>query len=682
MGGWPVSTSDLEERLDAVLFASPSHRSITRLANALEPLTASQQEKVLHWASVTAKTNAEIGYLLATLAPKAFALLDDAAFDAWILAALDVYDRVGLRPAMEQLRALERFQAERAGTPLTRLADVQDRLARFVQGLSGRPLVVREAAAGSRPWTDTEALHLPDVLAVFDSHARNRQLYKAMAAMLWAQSRYGTFNVDLAAALDRFADPANAGAWLVMFESMRHEACIRRELPGLADDIAEVRVPWPAGLCAAAVRLGASSATVTDSLACVGEMLATGVAPPLPAYAGVLAAQTAGRVRAERIARDTATLREIIGDIGDAALPAPTIETVGADIALRIDGQLVALPPPGQAAARSLIQDLGTIPPEALVAAGPGPWRPQDGAPVHAAPAAAPPPGVLCYDEWDHHRRAHRRGWCHVRELDVPPGDAAYVADVAARFAPQIRQVRRRFEMIRGEDRIIGRQPDGDEVDIDAVVDSLADRRSGTEPSTRLFSRRIRNERSLAAMFMVDMSGSTKGWVNDAEREALILLCEGIEAVGDAFAIYGFSGWTRTRCDIYRIKAFDDPYDAATRGRIAGIEAKDYTRMGVAIRHLTGLLAAQPVRHRLLVTLSDGRPDDFGDEYRGTYGIEDTRHALLEARDAGVRSYCVTIDREGAAYLGRMYGPGSFTVIDDARQLPGKLADIYRRLTR
>jgi nitric oxide reductase NorD protein len=182
-------------------------------------------------------------------------------------------------------------------------------------------------------------------------------------------------------------------------------------------------------------------------------------------------------------------------------------------------------------------------------------------------------------------------------------------------------------------------------------------------------------------MFMVDMSGSTKGWVNDAERESLVLLCEAIEALGDRYAIYGFSGWTRTRCDIYRIKTFGERYDAATRRRIAGIEARDYTRMGVAVRHLSGLLQRQSTRHNLLVTLSDGRPDDHGDEYRGRYGIEDTRRALLEAREKGIRSYCVTIDRHGADYLPQLYGPAHYSVIDDARKLPQKIAEIYRKLT-
>jgi nitric oxide reductase NorD protein len=117
------------------------------------------------------------------------------------------------------------------------------------------------------------------------------------------------------------------------------------------------------------------------------------------------------------------------------------------------------------------------------------------------------------------------------------------------------------------------------------------------------------------------------------------------------------------------------------RARIAGIEARDYTRMGVAVRHLSQLLAAEQTRHKLLVTLSDGRPDDFGDEYRGHYGIEDTRRALLEARQQGIRSYCVTIDRHGADYLPQLYGPAHYTVVDDARKLPQRIGEIYRKLT-
>ncbi len=290
-------------------------------------------------------------------------------------------------------------------------------------------------------------------------------------------------------------------------------------------------------------------------------------------------------------------------------------------------------------------------------------------------------PADFRYDEWDYQRNAYRRNWCHVYVTDVKPGDGTFVRETRQRYAPFIHQLKRRFEAVRGEDRILGRQPDGDEIDLDALVEAVNDRRSGVEPSPRLFCRRVRNDRSLAAMFMIDMSGSTKGWVNDAEREALVMLCEALEKLGDSYAIYGFSGWTRMRCDIYRIKSFAEAYDETVRARIGAIEAKDYTRMGVAIRHLTKLLVEQPARHKLLVTLSDGRPDDFGDLYRGNYGIEDTRRALQEAREQGIRSYCITIDRQGADYLRHMVGPASYTVLEDVKKLPLKVADIYRRLT-
>ncbi len=120
--------------------------------------------------------------------------------------------------------------------------------------------------------------------------------------------------------------------------------------------------------------------------------------------------------------------------------------------------------------------------------------------------------------------------------------------------------------MLRGEDRILKRQPYGEDVDIDALVEAYADARVGLEMDERLFTRRQQDERNIAVMLMVDMSGSTKGWINDAEREALILLSEALETLGDRFAIYGFSGWTRKRCEAYPIKRFEEPYDESGQG--------------------------------------------------------------------------------------------------------------------
>jgi nitric oxide reductase NorD protein len=392
-------------------------------------------------------------------------------------------------------------------------------------------------------------------------------------------------------------------------------------------------------------------------------------------------------MRSARIQRQSEVLRLSITELvaalarqGGKPEVAIAIDPEELVVRVTVDGQAVTLPPEGLAAAQSLIQDLGKIPPEFLTPAGPGGWKPTD-KPGSGTTASMETRADLLLDEWDYRRQAYRRQWCHVYLQTLTGSDNGYVPAVRARYAPLIRQLRRRFEALRGEDRILRRQSEGPEVDMDALVEAIADRRGGAEPSPRLFCRRQRDERSLATVFLVDMSGSTQGWINDAEREALVLMCEALEMLDDRYAIWGFSGWTRTRCDLYRIKNFDDAYDAAVQARIAAIKAKDYTRMGPPIRYLTQELLKEPAKHRLLISLSDGRPDDFGDEYRSQYGIEDTRQALLEARQVGVRSFCVTIDRNGADYLKHMYGPAAYTVLDDVKKLPLKIADIYRKLT-
>ncbi len=245
-----------------------------------------------------------------------------------------------------------------------------------------------------------------------------------------------------------------------------------------------------------------------------------------------------------------------------------------------------------------------------------------------------------------------------VFESDVPRGDPSFVAGVRAQYAGQIAQLRRRFEALRGEEKLLRREPEGDDLDFDAVVEAYADRRTGMEVTERLFTLRRRAERNIAVMFMVDMSGSTMGWINECERTALVMLCEALEALGDRYAIYGFSGWGRKRCEIYRIKRFGERYAEDVRARIAGVQAKDYTRMGVAIRHLSKLLNEVDAKTRILFTLSDGKPDDFIDGYRGVYGIEDTRQALIEARQSGVHPFCITIDEAARDYLPHMYGQG------------------------
>jgi nitric oxide reductase NorD protein len=684
MGERKLFAHELEARLDQLLLLSLRQRSAKEPAAQLETLPRETQERVLHWAGVATQSSNDLGWLIASQAAAHVASVGPQ-LDAWVRAGLDAFDHGGLAAARE---ALEHFLA----SPLTHspqalaFAAIEGGLSRFLQALDGRPL---KLACGAKTWTDSETLWLPERLDVAADAAGNRRLYKAMATILWAQTRFGTFDVDPEPELELWSDLERALGWFALFEAMRLEACIGLELPGLAREIAALRGPWPQDLTVAAERLARPGATAADSLACMAElrMAGAGDTAVFP-HIGSIDPAAARRVRAARIAHAAAAPRrapKVLAALdskagGSGNTEYPPLAAEGAMQLADPQADLVVLPPDAREAAKSQLQDPGEIPREALHAAGPGAWQPVAGGDEAIAIEATARPDAV-YDEWDYRRGAWRRDWCHLYEADGPAGEHEWVDAVCARHSHLIRSVRRRFEALRGEDKPQRRQFDGEEIDLDAQVDARADRMSGAEPSPRLFIHRRRIERSLAVMFMVDMSGSTKGWVNDAERESLVLLCEAIEALGDNYAIYGFSGWTRTHCDIYRIKRFDDRYDATTRRRIAGIEARDYTRMGVAVRHLSGLLQRQNARHKLLVTLSDGRPDDHGDEYRGRYGIEDTRRALLEAREKGIRSYCVTIDRHGADYLPQLYGPAHYSVIDDAKMLPQKFAGIYRKLT-
>lgn len=685
-----LTIAELRERVDRIFyFDISSGRSYESLIDALALLPRRKQDFALHWGAVAAQTHLEIGYMVILQAAQALRRMEASVAEEWVIAALDAYDASGVRAAVACLRDMDGFLARQGetGSRLT-LGAVEGRLGRFLQGLSGRPLRV---AAGESAWTDTETLFLPPAIDA-GSREANLVAYKAIAGLLWAQARFGTFNAELEAALTEAAGEASgeryerALGWFPVLEALRLTACVDRDLPGLARDMAVLTADLPPDLAAIRADLARRDATVTDSLAWLSGMLDR--APPPPGLRGEVRPGAVARVRSERIGRDTEILRKSLAGLmaalgrqgADDGTMDIAVETGSLEVELSVDGQVVSLPPNGRAAAQSLIQDLGLIPPECMTPAGPGDWKPtdrQDPGPTATMETRAD----ALYDEWDYRRGAYRRQWCHLYLHEMAPGDAAFVGEVRRRHQPLIRQLRRRFEALRGEDRILRRQPDGEDLDLDALVAAVGDRRGGAEPGERLFKRRSRAERSLAAAFLVDMSGSTKGWVNEAEREALVMLCEALEMLDDRYAIWGFSGWTRTRCDLYRIKDFDEGYDNAVRGRIAAVEARDYTRMGPPIRHVTGLLARQPARHRLLVNLSDGRPDDFGDEYRGHYGVEDTRQALLEARQAGVRAYCVTIDRHGADYLKRMYGPAAYTVLDDVRKLPLKVADIYRRLT-
>ena len=703
-----MNAQEITELLESWLEADFSFRKVGPTAEKIAALPGADQDFIMDWTRRVASSNLEVAWQFARRAPALIGSMDRRLMEAWVLGACDVYDLRGLRHALVVMEEADHFQERQLEmTAGVLFEDVAGVLGNFVRGLSGRKLAMEQA---QHVHTDTEKIYLPGVLALFPATEDNFKLAKAMVALLWAQTRFGTFRVDLAAACADFPDPARALAQLHGLETLRLSACIARELPGLYRDMERLKSArndaLPAGWARFAQRLGEPEADIQDSLTLLGDAYQLPDFAPW-CYQGHLRPEAVSAAFAARQEKEKARLRVKLAELLDEhtrhrdhgenptqtepdeprEFAAEVRDDEGQlDLELTLDGLPIAPPDDVKQLMTSIYLDFGEIPPEYLVPAGDGEYDASFLGEQRADPDSVwqgtyHEDGATFYPEWDMGRQHYRKNWCVMREKHVTPVYDDFQRATLDKHAGLVKHLRKAFEAMRDENRLLKRQAYGDDVDIDALVEALADARDGSEMSDRLFVRMHRAERNIAVAFMVDMSGSTKGWINEAEREALVLLCEALEHLGDRYAIYGFSGITRKRCELFHIKHFDEPYDAEVKARIAGIRAQEYTRMGFAIRHLTDLLKHVEARTKVLITLSDGRPDDYFDIYRGQYGIEDTRMALLEARRAGIHPFCITIDRDARDYLPHMYGAARYIILDDVRDLPFKVSDIYRRLT-
>lgn len=351
---------------------------------------------------------------------------------------------------------------------------------------------------------------------------------------------------------------------------------------------------------------------------------------------------------------------------------------------LQIDNANVTVPEELVRLAAQIATDLGTIPTGYIQAAAglAGQGRTGEG-PVHAEDDSILQVGNgnHMYDEWDCRRNGYRRDWCTVVEEELPVTKSNFIPRTLQKYGGLRKRLRAQFELMQTTHRFVRRQRDGDDLDLDAITDAIGDRVAGKAVSERLFVRLLRDDRSITTLFLIDMSNSTSGWIGTFIKESLVLLCEAMEKVGDSYGIYGFSGMKRSRCKMYHIKEVGESYDEAVQERISAIGPKDYTRMAPAIRHLTSLLERSDTKTRLLITLSDGKPEDY-DGYNGEYAIEDTKKALLEARGKGISPFCITVDKQAHDYLDHMYGTGNYMFINRIESLPAKMAQIYRLLTR
>ena len=327
------------------------------------------------------------------------------------------------------------------------------------------------------------------------------------------------------------------------------------------------------------------------------------------------------------------------------------------------------------------------------------------------------------YDEWDSVIGDYRRRWCTLFEIRDLEEDPAYVEDTVTEHASVASNVRRQLRMLRPERlRKVKGVAEGEELDLERTVDALIDLKTGRTPSDDIYVQRQRKERDVAALFLIDMSASTDDRIPnpdeepipapdpeeyrdevldayyrkldardsarmriiDVEKQAVVLMANALEGLGDNYAVCGFSGYGRDRVEYFLCKDFDEPYNYAAKGRLGGIKPARSTRMGPPIRHATRALSATESRVKALIIISDGYPQDFDyghDRNDRSYGIADTTKALAEARQRGITTFCLTVDQSGHDYLREMCPDQQYMVIQEIHDLPTQLSKVYQSLT-
>ncbi len=670
-----------------------------------------------------------------------------------------------------------------AVSPSIGLVEAQRLLTLFAQGISGRYFHLEPLAelAGTfrsaTPFGDGETLFLPDTVEEFAEPRHNLGFYKVTVMHQLGFFELETFAVQLEEAQRRV--PALAGRQaerrrarpgeLEMFfacfeeeglvrrlfgvlEDHRIDCGLRRAYPGLRADLDRAsalalakrgelgRIEGAAGLLEALVRttLGADpellrAADVTGHIGGVIDAAARVGQEPADVY-----------TTAEQALRCLALLRAAgleagleLSGLGEVEGEVDTVEFRGdapldlAQLRLRAEATQRVLDTLGEA---------GVAAPETLE---------RMAAEMGGGVSAEELPGALerrnesdravlrrafgeksrgersfLYDEWDYTRPGYLRGWCRLYEERLRgESGSAFLESVHHRHGALIARVRRQFQHIVPEStERVRKVADGDEIDLDRAVEARSDVRAGLAPDERVYMRRDRARREVAAAFLVDLSASMSEsvpdplgepekprvpvdddpylWgvhpspdpsaqkrrtVLDIQKEALALMVQALEALGDEYAIYGFSGEGRSKVEFYVAKDFRDRLGLPVWNAIAALRPRGYTRMGTAIRHTISKLARQDASRKVMLLISDGFPQDtdYGpDRDDRAYGIHDTAQALREAERARIQTFCVTIDRAGHDYLRQMCPEGRYLVIDEVESLPAELGKVYRQLTR
>ena len=542
------------------------------------------------------------------------------------------------------------------------LSDIRYTLEKLVFSISKNELPILEADMSGDGdlvcYTNNEGLYLPVSISHFKSEEDNIRLYKVLTFQLLGQIQCQS---ERALAALNEGIRYHGDVYLSLFstiETLRIDQHIKATYPGLWRDIEIIHqqadIDYPTHFFD-----GTSTKSVEASLHMTSSLFESDYVLPKLIYQSRFRLDIMAAVHAKKSRRAPLFLN-------------PTHD---------VDEKLLDTTGDPNTADRGYLRSLENSKGDNILTSPPPGWIPDSNANDEEQDVTRHlEKGVHYYKEWDTSLKKYRKDWCRLKEIvDEETVDEVEMQETEAMRHAEHR-IRKTFDLLVNNQKFMRAQSDGDEIDIDAWVSARSNKGKNVDDYQNLYIRNNTHNRDVAVMFAVDLSGSTAGWKNTMIKQSTWLLCKTLARLGDQYAVYGFSGSGRNNCQIFPVKRFDESYNKTVKSRIFSMRPQQYTRMGVAIRHLSKLLGKTTAKTRILFVLTDGRPDDL-DSYRGQYGVEDTRLALNEAKALTLKPFVLTFDKEGMDYLPYMLGSKRYQLITDISQLPIQISTIYKQLT-
>lgn len=747
---WVAGAAVIDSRLRGV--AAAYFKATPGLAERIKPALDSRLGQWAAWGSRLAGTDSRVGEAFLAVTPQVLESLPWTDMESWVdlidrvqsgfsaagalefvrqspglLIQLDVKELAqwaanGLKTVKDDKRlayftlksqeSRDAIVRLRSGLPLETIKKV---LFLYYEGLTGETAVIRNTSDlpgrildGDRLFTslDTRRIYLPDLVRVFPENQDNLRLYRVMLMHQAAHREFGTLALDKKY-FRELAENNYLGLLFEYLEDARVDYLAMQKYPGLDRDCRRLLAVNPS---TAGSSGGKNSAPVIVFLKHYlwpdENASACPVAPEIQAVVGEYWRKVTDTGASALESLQTA--RRLLVMAGHEAVHQLPVNLIYRG-RLKYDLLYTSL---------LLDEELGGEQPE------------QYGQPEqhgHPAGEVSPAVGKTCefnphsdfylalkkllakfvadeenpyrliayYDEWDRSLNDYKKDWCRVREILLKPSNARFVQQTLEENYGMTTTLKRYFGMLRPDRfRRYGRQEDGEDIDLDAVVEAMIEKRAGFSPTGGFYIRRDKRERDVAVGFLLDLSYSTEEVIPgtgktllEVEQESVIVMSEALEVLGDKYAVYGFNSDGRDQVNFYVVKDFAEANTLEVKQRYGGLKSHGMTRLAAATRHAVKKLNEVQAAIRILILLSDGRPYDndynsgLSRDYEQFYAETDTRMALREARMQGINPFCITMDNKGQEYMEYIFGNVSYIIIDDVMALPVKMTEIYKNLT-